>query len=397
MSNKPAILGGLPLFENKIPVAKPHIAVPTEFANEVASVLRTGILTNGPHTDALETRVAEHLGIKHAVAVSSATAGLMLTYRALDLSGDVIVPSFTFMATVGALVWCGLRPVFADIDPRTINLDPRTAEAAITPKTTAIVAVHNSGNPADIDELISLGERYGLRVIFDAAHAFGSLYQDSPVGGQGDAQVFSLSPTKLVTAGEGGIVATNDDCVAKKVRLGRNYGNRGDYDCETAGLNARLPEVSALIAAQSLGLLEAAAERRNQIASLYRERLGKLPGIGFQNVDERNRSSYKDFSINIDADGFGLTRNELAVALEAENIEIRTYFDPPVHRQKAYECYAPQPGTLPNTDRMSAMILNLPIWSQMEETIAARICLAIEKAHLFADAIRARSRQATFA
>src|SRR5207302_6199800 len=146
-----AISGARLLFGDKIPIAKPHLAVPAELSAEITKVLASGVLTNGPHTAALEANVAKHLGAKHAVAVSSATAGLMLASRALELNGEVVVPSFTFMATVSALVWCGLRPVFADIDLHTANLDPAAAEVAITANTTAIVAVHNSGNPADIE------------------------------------------------------------------------------------------------------------------------------------------------------------------------------------------------------------------------------------------------------
>src|SRR5205807_7755486 len=178
---------------------------------DLAEILSNGILSKGRHCADLEFGVAEALEVKHTVAVSSCTTGLMLTYQALDLRGDVIVPSFTFMSTVSALRWAGLRPVFADVDLETTNLDPQAIRAVMTRQTTAIVAVHNFGNPCDIDGLQEVADGYGLRLIFDAAHAFGSRYKHRPVGRQGDAQVFSLSPTKLVVAGEGGIVTTNDD------------------------------------------------------------------------------------------------------------------------------------------------------------------------------------------
>lgn len=389
MKTTPAILGQTFLFKTKIPIAKPHLAIPAQLSAEITKVLASGVLTNGPHTAALEANVAKHLRAKHAIAVSSATAGLMLTFRALELCGDVVVPSFTFMATAGALVWCGLRPVFADIELHTANLDPAQAEATITKNTTAIVAVHNSGNPADIEQLVSLAKRHSVRLVFDAAHAFGSLYQGIPVGQQGDAQVFSLTPTKLVTGGEGGIVVTDDDQVAERVRVGRNYGNRGDYNSDFAGLSARLPELNALIADHSFHGLEEAAQHRNRIAMLYRERLGKLPGVDFQKVRAGDRSSFKDFSIAIDANNFGLSRDQLAAALSAENIETRTYYDPPVHRQKAYQSYAPRDNRLPNTGLLSQTILNLPIWSDMPETIVDRVCQAVERAHATGDVTRA--------
>ncbi|HEV7375285.1 MAG TPA: DegT/DnrJ/EryC1/StrS family aminotransferase [Pyrinomonadaceae bacterium] len=389
MNSQPALLGNSPISEHKIPITKPLLPDYKELAAEMQDIVESGMLTKGNRLRVFEEMVAEHLGVRHAVAVSSCTSGLMLTYKALGLKGDIVVPSFTFMATVSALVWAGLRPVFADVDSGTTNLDTSTAEAAITPETTAIVAVHNSGNPAAIDDLQAIANRRGLRLIFDAAHGFGSLYQGRALGRQGDASVFSLSPTKLLVAGEGGIVATNNDSLAERVRLGREYGNSGAYDSAFAGINARLPEINALLGQFGLLNLESSARHRNHVAELYQKRLGRLPGLSFQEVRPGNRSSYKDFSIIVDADAFGLARDELAIALEAENIETRKYYDPPVHRQTAYRQYAPSADRLSRTDVLSSRILNLPIWSSMEDSIVTSICSAIERAHEFAADIRA--------
>lgn len=394
MNERPAVLGNSPIFNSPIPIARPALPEYTELAGELRQILESGVLTKGPYVRSFEEVLAAHLGVKHAVAVSSCTSGLMLVYQALGLTGDVIVPSFTFMATVSALRWNGLRPVFADVDSETTNLNPQAAEAAITAETTAIVAVNNAGNPADFEELEALASRRHLRLIFDAAHAFGSLYQGTPVGRQGDAQVFSLSPTKLLIANEGGVVATNDDALAEKVRIGREYGNRGDYDSAFAGINARLPEVNALLGKHSLGQLESAALHRNLIAQLYRERLSKLPGVDFQTVRGGNRSSYKDFSVTIDGGAFGLTRDELANVLAAENIQTRKYYDPPVHRQTAYRDYS-LGASLANTELLASRILSLPIWSHMEADLASRVCLGFERAHEFAEQIRAASRHAS--
>jgi dTDP-4-amino-4,6-dideoxygalactose transaminase len=345
------------------------------------------MVTKGAHLISFERAIAQHLGVKHATGVSSCTLGLMLTFRGLGLNGDVIVPSFTFMATVSALVWCGLRPVFADVDSGTTNLDPAAAEAAITPRTTAIVAVHNFGNPADIAGLRAVADRHGLKLIFDAAHGFGALYQGRPVGAQGDAQVFSLSPTKLLIAGEGGIVSTENDELAAFLKKGREYGNDGNYDSEFPGVNARMPEFNALLGLRSLEALEAAARNRNDVTDLYQETLGRLPGIGFQAVCAGDRNSYKDFSITVDAAKFGLSRDELAKALAAENIDTRNYYDPPVHRQKAYsQYYDGQP--LPNTEWLASNSLSLPIWSKMDADVIERICAAVERIHLNAPSIR---------
>jgi dTDP-4-amino-4,6-dideoxygalactose transaminase len=395
MGNQPALLGGGPIFESSVSIAKPLLPDYEEIADHVQRMLRNGIMSKGEHLRVFEGMVAEHLGVRHAVAVSSCTSGLILTYKALGLKGEVIVPSFTFMATVSALVWNGLRPVFADVDSGSTNLDAAAAEAAVTSETTAIVAVHNSGNPAEIDALQRLADRHGLRLIFDAAHSFGSLYQGRPVGSQGDASVFSLSPTKLLVAGEGGVVATNDDDLAEKVRIGREYGNSGSYDSAFAGLNARMPEFNALLGQFGLLRLEPAACHRNNIAELYRARLSELPGLKFQEVRSGNRSSYKDFSILVDADAFGLTRDELSAALAAENIETRKYYDPPVHRQTAYHQYAPSANALTNTGVLTSRILNLPIWSNIEIGVVSDICLAVERSHLFACEIKSMVRQAS--
>ncbi|HKR02265.1 MAG TPA: DegT/DnrJ/EryC1/StrS family aminotransferase [Pyrinomonadaceae bacterium] len=381
MKKLQTLAGGSPLFENMVRVARPVLPNYEALAPEVRDILASGFLSKGRHLRAFEEALAEHLGVRHAVAVSSGTTGLMLTYRALGLKGEVVVPSFTFMATVSALVWTGARPVFADVNAATTNLDPEAAEAAITDKTSAVVAVHNHGSPADVEELRALTERRGVRLIFDAAHALGSLYKGAPVGPQGDANVFSLSFTKLLVAGEGGVVATDDEELAERIRFGREYGNTGNYDSAFAGLNGRMGELAALLALRGLPVLEAGARHRNRLADLYREELGALPGIGFQQVREGDRSSYKDFSITVEAEAFGLTRDELALALEAENVETRKYYDPPAHRHTAYREFAPPDETLPNTMLLAARSLSLPIWSDMEPDIVSKICAAIRGAH----------------
>jgi dTDP-4-amino-4,6-dideoxygalactose transaminase len=393
MSNQPALLGNSPIFDQKINIVRPVLPFPAEAGRQVQEMLESGILTKGRHLHVFEAMVAEHLGVKHAVAVSSCTTGLLLTYQALGLKGNAIVPSFTFMATVSALVLAGVRPLFADVDRATMNLDPAAAEAAVTPETTAIIAVHCFGNPAAIDDLQAVADQYGLRMIFDAAHAFGSLYRERPVGAQGDAQVYSLSPTKLLVTGEGGIVATNHDEIAERIRIGREYGNGGDYNGVFAGLNARLSEFNALLGQYGLPRLEDAARHRNLMAESYRRRLGSLPGLSFQEVRPGNRSSCKDFSIVIGPRAFGLTRDELVLALAAENVETRRYYDPPVHRQSAYEQYAGPVGNLINTELLASNILCLPIWSNITADIVSDICLAMERAHEFAPEIKARLRE----
>ncbi len=379
MDNRPAVLNGAPAFDERLPIVRPTLPdFDEELQQEIRQIFASGMLTKGKHLHRLEASLAEYLGVSHALALSSCTIGLMLTYQALELGGEVIVPSFTFMATVHPLAWIGAVPVFVDIDPHTWNLDPDRVEAAVSPRTTAIVAVHNFGNPAAVEKLQEIARRRDLRLVFDAAHGFGSRYRGRPVGGFGDAEVFSMSPTKLVVAGEGGVVATNDGLLAEHIRIGREYGNPGDYGSEFPGLNGRLPELSALLAERSLAGLDGNAQERNRTVQAYRAALQDVPGISFQQVHPEDQCSYKDLSVLIDEEAFGLTRNELAAALAAENIETRTYHDPPVHMHTAYR----QPGDtraarLPVTERVAPRSLSLPIWSHMTSETAQRVADAV--------------------
>lgn len=387
MMRAPAVLGGYPSFDDLVQVARPTLpAYDTAMKEKVRELIESGALTKGKHLQEFEERVALHLGVRNAVAVSSCTLGLLLAYDGLALNGEVIVPSFTFMATVHPLVKTGSEPVFVDIDPGTWCIDPARVESAISKRTTGIVAVHNFGNPAAVAELVDIANRRGLKLVFDAAHAFGSLYRGQAVGSFGDAEVFSLSPTKLLVAGEGGIVATNDDDLARHVRLGREYGNRGDYTTEFPGLSARLPEFNAMLGLGSLAELENNVRRRNELALLCRGLLD-MPGVTFQSIHPEDRSSYKDLSVLISEREFGLSRDELATALRAENIDTRKYHYPPIHVHDPYRLAA-TPDGLPVTQAIAQRILTLPLWSHMDYETVERICYSIERIHHKAAEVR---------
>lgn len=390
MSDKPAILGNTPLFSEKLPIIQPTLPDYETIAPQVREIFATGMLTKGKYLHQFEERLADYLGVRYAVCVSSCTLGLALTYQGLGLTGEVIVPSFTFMATVHPLVWLNVTPVFVDIDPHTWNIDPARVEEAITLRTTGIVAVHNFGNPADVEPLEEIARHHNLRLAFDAAHGFGSLYQGRPVGRYGNAEVFSITPTKLLVAGEGGVVATNDDALAEHIRAGREYGNDGHYGSDFPGLNARMPEFNAILGLKSLEMLEENAERRNRVVRWFRERLERLPGITFQTIRPGNRSSYKDLSILVDERGFGLTRDQLAQALEAENVDTRKYHDPPVHTHQTYRHLREHyDGRLPVTNWVAPRSLSLPVYSHMDEATVDGICTAIERIHAHADEVNA--------
>ena len=364
---RPAIDGGRPVFPDGLPLARPAVADPAAVAEAAGAILASGVLTNGPYVRRLEERAAAYLGVRHCVAVASCTAGLMLSLRASNLSGDVVLPSFTFSASAHAVAWNGLRPVFTDIRPDDLLLDPDAVARSAGVRTSAILATHTYGTPCDVEALGGFARRNGIRLFFDAAHAFGSRHGDRMVGGFGDAEVFSLSPTKVLIAGEGGIIATDDDSLAERCRIGRDYGNPGDYDTRFVGLNARMSELHAATALASFEDLEERIGLRNQLAERYRKVLADAPGIDFPAVAEGDRSTYKDFTILIDPERFGMDAAATAAALAAEGIQTRRYYSPPVHRQRAYRWVGPANGGLPETDRAAARVLTLPLWTPMTD------------------------------
>jgi dTDP-4-amino-4,6-dideoxygalactose transaminase len=366
--------------QDRLRFIRPTVPPLEEVMELYAGAYSEGMLTNSSLVARLEAVVCERLGVKHCVAVSSCTSGLMLVLRALDLRGEVILPSFTFFVTGQAVLWNGLRPVFADCDPATWNINPADVAARIGPDTCAVLAVHLYGNPAPVAELEALCARHGLKLVFDAAHGFGSRVNGQPVGRFGDAEVFSLTPTKLLVAGEGGLVCTNDQTLARRVRVGRNYGDAGSYDPELLGLNARMTEFNAAVALAGLDSVEAKVARRNAIARRYTELLSTLPGVSFQQVPAGSRSAYKDFSVLIAPEDFGATRDDVAQALINQNIETRKYFHPPLHRQRLFrELAAGPPARLPNTERISSQVLSLPVYESLTDPDVCRVAEAIRK------------------
>jgi dTDP-4-amino-4,6-dideoxygalactose transaminase len=363
-----------------LPLTTPSIPDMERLASDFAAIMGSGVLTNGPFVRKLEGAAADKLGVRHCVAVASCTAGLMLVLRAADLSGDVIVPSFTFAATAHAVVWNGLRPVFADVDEGTFTLSQSAVERILGVRTSAILATHLYGTPCDIEGLTELAQGHGIRLFFDAAHAFGSLHGGDPVGRFGDAEVFSLSPTKVLTACEGGIISTNDDQIAERCRIGRDYANPGDYNCLFVGLNARMSEIHAAVALASLDGLEDRVRRRNSLAARYRKALQQVPGLGFVSVPDGDRSTFKDFTIKVDGQTFGLNATALARTLEAVGIQTRRYYDPPVHAMHAYRSLGIR-GSLRVTEASAPQVLSLPMWSEMPDDAVDRVADAIKRIH----------------
>lgn len=384
----------------KVPFMRPDLPTYADVSPAIAAAFAAGMLTKGGQLQAFEEDVAACVGTAEAVGVSSCTTGLMLVLRSLAMlrsqstacpigsacvtpaggqvvRDEVIVPSFIFLAAPAAIVWAGLRPVFVDVDPQTYTLVPGAVQAAISSRTCAILACHTFGCPCDVDGLTAVGERAGLPLIVDAAHGFGATRAGWQVGRGGLAQVFSLSPTKLVVAGEGGVVATSCVCLANIVRTAREYGNDGRYGCDHAGLNGRIPEISAIIGRASLARLPEVAARRRAVALAYRESLADVAGIGFQRIPDGCESSWKDFCISIDADVAGITRDELMRALAERGIDTRAYYSPACHRMEAFRQFSPTGTLLPVTDRLAASLVALPMGGHLTPDIAREVAAEV--------------------
>jgi len=366
--------------------AKCHLSIASPTLPDLEALLprlrdiwASGELTNGRTVAELERAVENLMPGRHVVAVNSCTSGLMLALRVLGVQGEVLLPSFTFTATAHAVVWNGCTPVFVDCSADTLNIDLEDLQRKITPRTTAIVAVYVSGNPPALEALESVARKHGLRLVLDAAHALGSSYQGRPAGTFGDAEVFSLSPTKTITTCEGGLVSVRAPEVAAKLRMGRNYANPGNYDCQFVGLNARLSEVHALVGVESLKMLRPNVEARQKLVRLYKQALAGVPGVRFQEVRAGNECSFKDLSLRIVASEFGMTRDALRAELTRAGIETRTYFAPPVHLQTAYKTWrGTYEGKLPVTEQVATEVLNLPLHTRLVPFDVQRVVEAVE-------------------
>jgi len=385
---KPAILGGKPAFSTLVPIIQPTLPDLEDIQDDLKEILKTRMITNHKFVEKLEENLKEYLGVKNVVAISNCTTGLLLLGRCLNLKGEVITPSFSFCATSLAIAWLGLKPIFVDCDPSKFTIDPEKVKEKITPKTSAILATDVFGNPCDIKKLEDIAQDNKIELIFDSAHGSGSIYHGKKIGCFGKAESFSMSPTKVLTASEGGFITTNDDKLANNVRIGRNYGNPGDYNTSFIGLSGRMPEFNAILALKSLEMLEQNVINRQKIVALYKKRLSKLPGISFQEIEKNSRSSYKDFAININSEEFGLTRDKLFDSMNTENIMTKKYFHPSIHQQTAFKPFlADQNLDLEVTNKLSECVLCLPIYSHMELSLVENICDAIERIFNFSSEI----------
>jgi dTDP-4-amino-4,6-dideoxygalactose transaminase len=386
-----AIFGRPPAFADRLHVGRPNIGNRDRLLARINDMLdRDWLTNNGPYVQQFEKEIAEFLGVRHCVAMCNGTVALEISIRALGLTGEVIVPSFTFVATAHALQWQEITPVFCDIDPRTHNLDPTQVEKMITPRTSGIIGVHTWGRPCDVDTLEAIAHRRNLQLLFDAAHAFGCSYKGKSIGGFGRCEIFSFHATKFFNSFEGGAVLTNDDVLADKMRLMRNFGFSGYDNVIYIGTNGKMTEVCAAMGLTSLESIDEfiAINRRNHDA--YRSGLAGVHDITFMAYDEGERTNYQYIVLEVEETTSGLTRDELVSVLHAENVLARKYFYPGCHRMEPYRSYFPHASlVLPETEKLCHRVMVLPNGASVNEQAIASICQIIGTAVSNAPVVRA--------
>jgi len=366
--------GSIPPFENPLHVGQPNIGDRATFDRYVDQMFERRWLSNdGPLVQEFERSIAEYAGVKHCVAMSNGTAALEIGIRALGLTGEVIVPSYTFVATAHALYWQGITPVFADIDPQTHNLDPDAVRRMITPRTTGIIGVHLWGRPAPVRELQEIADEHGLQLMFDAAHAFGSALEGTMIGGFGRLEVFSFHATKFFNTFEGGAILTDDDELASAARLMRNFGFAGADNVVSAGTNAKMTEICAAMGLTNLASVDAVIERNHRNYLAYKTALAGIPGIRLTEYDESGKNNFQYITIEVD-DSCPVSRDDIVAGLTSKNVLARKYFWPGCHRMLPYRDLFPDAGAmLPNTEQVAARVIVLPTGTAIDENTVVSV------------------------
>lgn len=360
-----------------IPITRPELPPLQDFTKLLEQIWSTRMLSNfGAFSQQLEKLTAAYLGVGTRTVVSG-DVGLVCAISCLELpqGSTCLVPSFTFNSTINALLWNGLVPVFVDIDPATFNMDPAAAEAAAARcSPSLIVATHVFGNPADAGGLANLAARCGARLLFDAAHGYGSRHGDVAVGGLGDVEVFSLSGTKPVTCAEGGLVASRDEEFLARFDYARAYGFQHDYNSRCRGMNGKMSELHAALGTLTLPTIEQVLAHRDTQVATYKRLLADVPEVTFQRVRTGDRSTYKDLAVLFDTNE---AREAARHALAERSVQTKTYFRP-CHRMTAFFPWADQP--LPVTDDVYARILCLPLFATLRDDQIDMICGVVRDA-----------------
>ena len=370
-----AIFGGSPAFAEKVYVGRPNIGSRARLFDRFNEMLDRKWLSNhGPFVQELESRLADFVGVRHCIAACNGTVAMEIAIRASGLAGEVIVPSMTFVATAQALQWLQITPVFCDIDPKTHNIDPLKAERLIGPMTSGIIGVHLWGRPCEVEPLAEIAARHGLRLLFDAAHAFGCSLNGRMIGGFGDAEVLSFHATKFFNSFEGGAIVTNDDVIARRARLMKNFGLAGPDLVADIGTNGKMCEAAAAMALTNLESAEEFIGANYQNYKGYHRALEHTPGITVLAHREVDKSNYHYVVLEIDESITGISRDLVAEVLSAENVNARRYFYPGCHRAAPYLSSRPDASLqLTETEKLVDRVLVLPNGTSVEATDVATI------------------------
>lgn len=371
-----AYFGGTPLFQEPLHVGRPNIGDKVHLFERFNDILERRWLTNsGPYVQEFERKIEKLLGVKHCVVMCNATVALEVASRALGFKGEVIIPSFTFVATAHALLWQNITPVFCDIDPRTHNLDPNRIEELITPRTSGILGVHVWGRPCAVDALTEIARRHNLKLLYDSAHAFGCSWQGQMIGNFGAAEVFSFHATKFFNTFEGGAVVTNDDELAARIRLMTNFGFKTYDTVAYLGTNGKMSEISAAMGLTGLESLDHFIAVNYQNYKTYQHLLSGLPGIKMIQYDEAEKNNYQYIVIEIDEAVTNISRDMINNILHSENILSRRYFYPGCHQMEPYAANFHNAGSfLQETEKLTQKVLQLPTGTSVGEKEINQIC-----------------------
>lgn len=332
------------------------------------------ITNNGSFHKQLEKELAEYLKVPYVSLFTNGTLPLLTALQALRITGEVITTPYSFVATTHCIWWNGCKPVFVDIDPKTGNLDPNQIEAAITPKTTAIMPVHVYGKPCDTLKIQEIADKYGLKVIYDAAHAFGVEVEGDSILNAGDMSTLSFHATKVYNTLEGGALIMHDETTKKRIDYLKNFGFAGETEVVAPGINSKVDEVRAAYGILNLRQVDAAIESRHQVAIKYREALRPIEGITFMDDMAGVRHNYSYFPIFIDENKFGMTRDELYFKMKECNVLGRRYFYPLISEFSTYRGLpSAAKENLPNAHIMANSVICLPMHHELNDDDICRI------------------------
>jgi dTDP-4-amino-4,6-dideoxygalactose transaminase len=385
-----AIAGGQPRFSEPLHVGRPNICDKERlFARLEAIIDRRWLTNDGPVVREFEQKICEITGVKNCITMCNATVALEIAIRALDLRGEVIIPSYTFVATAHALQWQEITPVFADIDPERLNLDPESIERLITPRTTGIIGVHVWGRPCDTEPIEAVADKHRLKVMYDAAHAFGCSHQGQMIGNFGECEVLSFHATKFINSFEGGAILTNNDILAEKIRLMRNFGFGGYDHVIYLGTNGKMTEVCAAMGVTSLETMDDVIRLNHSNYEAYKNQLRGIPGIQLIDYTSKDKRNFHYIVVRVDPELSPLTRDDLVEILHAENVLARKYFWPGCHRMQPYKALFPNAHLLlPHTERLAAQMMVLPTGQSISADQIATICDIIRSAIAQADSLK---------